>query len=423
MGGGYYDRDDTNNTNNNQATTSNTSSSMVGKTTMINPGLNPQRWANDNLVCDKGDPIVFALDVTGSMGEWTKIIYDKMPMFYGQIMMQKYLEDPAISFCAIGDAKTDEAPLQVSEFGQGREIDQLISKMYLEGNGGGNYHESYEMSAYFYLNHCSFTNARKPFFFVTGDEGFWEVTTTEMIQKVMGLNVKDIPGNTLWEELMKKYNVFHIKKAYKDNKEQNIYKQWCKALGEERILKITNPKACVDVMLGAISLTSGSRTLQEYIKDMQVREQTKERIEEVTKALQKYNDMLLNKKIIPVQATNVKVVNQKVEKDFTDVQEITNKLLSLLDNENERTYIAGLKSMSTCLKSEIPKELLCPITQELFYDPVIAADGLTYERLAIQSWLKSKDVSPITDAKLHHKDLIPNIVFKKLVSEFFEKNK
>ena len=45
-----------------------------------------------------------------------------------------------------------------------------------------------------------------------------------MIQEVMGLNVKDIPGKTLWEELMKKYNVFHIKKANKYYNEQNIYK-------------------------------------------------------------------------------------------------------------------------------------------------------------------------------------------------------
>lgn len=29
------------------------------------------------------NPIVFALDVTGSMGDWAKVIYDKMPMFYG----------------------------------------------------------------------------------------------------------------------------------------------------------------------------------------------------------------------------------------------------------------------------------------------------------------------------------------------------
>jgi hypothetical protein len=41
-------------------------------------------------------------------------------MFYGQIMMKNYLKDPAISFCAVGDAICDEAPLQVTDFGQGK---------------------------------------------------------------------------------------------------------------------------------------------------------------------------------------------------------------------------------------------------------------------------------------------------------------
>jgi hypothetical protein len=41
-------------------------------------------------------------------------------MFYGQIMIKNYLPDPAISFCAIGDATCDTAPLQVTDFGQGK---------------------------------------------------------------------------------------------------------------------------------------------------------------------------------------------------------------------------------------------------------------------------------------------------------------
>jgi hypothetical protein len=61
-----------------------------------------------------------------------------MPMFYGQIMMQKYVSNPAISFCAIGDITSDNAPLQITRFGQGKEIDELIAKMWLEGGGGGN---------------------------------------------------------------------------------------------------------------------------------------------------------------------------------------------------------------------------------------------------------------------------------------------
>ena len=359
------------------------------------------------------------------MGEWTKIIYDKMPMFYGQIMMQKYLEDPAISFCAIGDAKTDCAPLQVSEFGQGKEIDQLISKMWLEGNGGGNEHESYEMSGYFYSRHCSFTNARTPFFFVTGDEGFWETTTSEMIKRVLDIDAKDVPGDQIWKDLMKVMNVFHIKKNYGSSSESRINKQWCDALGEERVLHITNPKACIDVMLGAIALTSGARTLEEYVKDMKIREQTKERIEEVTKALKKYSDLLHSKKIVPVKASNVNLTKVELpKKDFASLNEVVEKLLMMsLEKDQDRELVKGLKLVSKDMKNQIPTEFICPITGELFFEPVIAADSFTYEKMAIQTWLNSKDTSPITDAKLGNKDLIPNLVIQKMTRDFYEKNK
>jgi len=35
---------------------------------------------------------------------------------------------------------------------------------------------------------------------------------------------------------------------------------------------------------------------------------------------------------------------------------------------------------------DIPDELMCPITTELLEDPVLAADGITYERSAIEDW-------------------------------------
>jgi hypothetical protein len=57
-------------------------------------------------------------------------------VFYGQIIKQKYLKDPSISFCGIGDARSDTAPLQVTTFAQGKQIDELISKIWLEGGGG-----------------------------------------------------------------------------------------------------------------------------------------------------------------------------------------------------------------------------------------------------------------------------------------------
>jgi hypothetical protein len=46
--------------------------------------------------------------------------------------------------------------------------------------------------------------------------------------------------------------------------EKNI-KQWSSLIGPENVLIFENPKAVIDVMLGAIALSSKTRTLNQYI--------------------------------------------------------------------------------------------------------------------------------------------------------------
>lgn len=53
-----------------------------------------------------------------------------------------------------------------------------------------------------------------------------------------------------------------------------------------------------------------------------------------------------------------------------------------------------------------------PLLQELINDPVVASDGYTYEKAAIQAWLTSHDVSPVTQHKLPHKELVPNLTMR-----------
>merc|ERR1711879_402376 len=40
---------------------------------------------------------------------------------------------------------------------------------------------------------------------------------------------------------------------------------------------------------------------------------------------------------------------------------------------------------------------LCPLTGRLMIDPVVAADGHTYERRAIEEYLKLSNYSPVTE--------------------------
>lgn len=457
MGGDYYDREVI--TTSSDTGYSEVSTKAVGTVNRLHSSLDPKRWKDDNLQCNVKNPIIFALDVTGSMGDWTRIVYDKMPMFYGQIMIQNYLQEPAISFCAVGDYTCDEAPLQVTEFGEGREIDQLISKMYLEGGGGGSFYESYDLAAYFYSNHVDLIDPELPFFFITGDESFYEKIPEKYITRVIGKPINDIylSSRDCWKDLMKKYNVFLIKKPYpEENKEAKIKQQWCETIGEERVLIIENPKACVDVMLGAIALTSGNRTIEDYVKDMKNRGQTNERTTEVTNALSKYYEKVksyremvttnkenmvtgkdLNKHVtqsntnnsigvpksnILIQSNSNVAIDEALISEKNKIKENIDKLLEEdLDNDQLKLR-EDLKAMKQVF-GEVPDQLICPITGDIFFDPVMTSDGHTYERKAIESWFEKHRTSPVTNLILDNKNLIPNFVIKQLVKAFYEENK
>jgi len=49
---------------------------------------------------------------------------------------------------------------------------------------------------------------------------------------------------------------------------------------------------------------------------------------------------------------------------------------------------------------KIRTEFLCPITYDLLSDPVIAADGNTYERAAIEKWISKTQTSPLSGETL-----------------------
>jgi hypothetical protein len=49
---------------------------------------------------------------------------------------------------------------------------------------------------------------------------------------------------------------------------------------------------------------------------------------------------------------------------------------------------------------DAPSHLLCPITHEVFEDPVLASDGFFYERRAIATWMRANTTSPTTRGPL-----------------------
>jgi len=81
-------------------------------------------------------------------------------------------------------------------------------------------------------------------------------------------------------------------------------------------------------------------------------------------------------------------------------------------------YYYSHSNMNEVLNSDPQTdELVCPITYELFRDPVIAKDGQVYEREAITIWIIQNGTSPFTREPLRIEELQPHDHLKRLAAQ------
>lgn len=82
-------------------------------------------------------------------------------------------------------------------------------------------------------------------------------------------------------------------------------------------------------------------------------------------------------------------------------------------------------SSSSGVGSEVqfhpPNYFICPIFREIMQDPHVAADGYTYEAEALRGWLDNgNEMSPITNHRLSHREIIPNHALRSAILEWKE---
>ena len=70
----------------------------------------------------------------------------------------------------------------------------------------------------------------------------------------------------------------------------------------------------------------------------------------------------------------------------------------------------------------VPITYLCSITHEIMKEPVMDPEGNTYERSAIEEWLRREQKSPITRSPLQISELRPNRALRDLIEEFTSTN-
>ncbi|XP_038892792.1 U-box domain-containing protein 32-like isoform X2 [Benincasa hispida] len=104
------------------------------------------------------------------------------------------------------------------------------------------------------------------------------------------------------------------------------------------------------------------------------------------------------------------------EKEKLDRPDLVSELWSVLEPMRS---IASASCSSLKKHARVPAHFTCPIFQEIMKDPLIAADGFTYEADAIRGWFKSgHNTSPMTNLKLEHCNLVPNYALLNAIQEW-----
>lgn len=228
------------------------------------------RESRDSEHNPESTPIILGLDVTGSMG----IIAEKMARgelgkLMDGIFTSKPVTDPHIMVMAIGDATCDRAPLQVSQFEADIRIDKSIEDLWLEGHGGGNSFESYDLPWYFAATKTA-TDAwekrgKKGYLFTIGDEPPPSSTpySSTRFEGVFGpsQDAKTYDTRVALTNAQEKYNVFHIVveegSHCRHHGANTVTKAWSDVLGK-RALPLRNYEHLSEVILAAIEVNEGA---------------------------------------------------------------------------------------------------------------------------------------------------------------------
>lgn len=250
------------------------------------------REARDSAEHPNSNPVYIGLDVTGSMARVPSDVQAKLKEFMGLLLTKGYLEDPAICVSAIGDAAYDTTPLQVGQFESGIEIENDITNMYLEGGGGGNNIESYDLALYF-LARCVKTDAwekrqKKGYAFIICDEALKDSCSASQIKAVFGSSPEgDITTSTLLSEILEKWELYCIVPGMTHNYKTRLQDSWKKVLGE-RVIFQDDPSTIVETIASIIGVLEDAADHASLTTDLQaVSGLSTGQAEAVTRALAK----------------------------------------------------------------------------------------------------------------------------------------
>jgi len=223
------------------------------------------RESRDSALNPASNAIIVALDVTGSMGaNAEQLARHGLGVMVEEIIKRKPVSDPHIMCMAIGDVKYDSAPLQATQFEADITIAKDLNELYLEGGGGGNNTESYNLAWYFAALKtsidCHEQRGKKGYLFTLGDEEAPVDLTAAEIRSVFGnQETDDYTSEQLLNMASQKYHVYHIvveQGSHARNYMKDVMDSWTPLLGQ-RVLRLSNNDDLAEVIVSAIEVNEG----------------------------------------------------------------------------------------------------------------------------------------------------------------------
>lgn len=210
-------------------------------------------------------PIIVALDVTGSMGAIPhELIQGNLGTLMEELLSRKPVPDPHLMFMGVGDVLFDNAPLQATQFEADVRIAEQLRQIFLEGGGGGNACESYQLPWYFAATRTAIDSmakrGKKGYLFTLGDEPPPQVLTAGQIEKVFGTNPqRDYTSEELLAMAERNYHVFHIiieQGHHYRHYGENVRSKWTDLLGQ-RAIGLSDYARLAEVIVATIQANEG----------------------------------------------------------------------------------------------------------------------------------------------------------------------
>lgn len=218
-----------------------------------------RREARDSEEHPESLGVVFAFDVSGSMGAIPRELATRTLPAFMAALLDARVRDPQVCFMAVGHAGHDDAPLQVGQFESSAAlIDQWLTRIHLEGRGVGD-HECYELAMYFAARRMELDSVRergrRGYLFITGDVAPNPAVSRAQVAKLIGDELDaDIPLPRLIEELQQRFEPFFL---LAPGARRELERPWRDVLGD-RVVRLEEVADTAWVAAGLVALLEGA---------------------------------------------------------------------------------------------------------------------------------------------------------------------